>query len=312
MAWQAADASIVDVAVVDVPVADVSPVDVAVIIPAFNEVEGVGPTLDRVTRVMKDLLLTCDIVVVDDGSTDGTAAVAQSRGARVVRLPENRGYGAALKAGIRDSRSRLVLITDADGTYPADAIPALLEQAEAGDMVVGSRAVNDRSVPRLRRPAKLLLGALASYLAGRKIPDLNSGLRVMRRSVLTRFLHVLPSGFSFTTTITLAMLCTDHRVSYVPIRCAARVGSSKLKAHEFSAFIMLVLRTVVLFNPLKVFLPLGGAVFLLGLVKLVHDVIVWNLSETAIMSFLAALTIWSVGLLADMIARLQLNAQQPR
>jgi len=260
-----------------------------------------------VREVLEDLPISYDIVVVDDGSTDGTAVAAEQHGARVVHLSENRGYGAALKAGIRNSRSRFVLITDADGTYPAQAIPQLVHAVQDRDMVVGCRAVNDRSVPRVRRPAKLLLGALASYLAGRRIPDLNSGLRIMRRSVLTRFLHILPSGFSFTTTITLCMMCTEHRVSYLPVQCAPRVGASKLRAKEFTAFLMLVLRTVVLFNPLKVFLPLGGLVCLLGIGKLVHDLIVWNLSETAIMSFLAALTIWSVGLLADMIARLQLN-----
>jgi hypothetical protein len=202
-----------------------------------------------------------------------------------------------------------VLIIDADGTYPAEAIPALLKRAENFEMVVGSRAANDKSIPRVRRPAKLFLRLLSSYLAGRWIPDLNSGLRVIRRSVLMRFLHVLPPGFSFTSTITLAMMCTEHRVSYVPVQCVPRLGSSKLRAREFAAFVILVLRTVVLFNPLKVFLPLGTGVFLLGLIKLVHDLFLWNLSETAVMAFLAALTIWAVGLLADMVARLQLNAE---
>ena len=129
----------------------------------------------------------------------------------------------------------------------------------------------------------------------------------MRRSVLNQFLHILPSGFSFTTTITLAMMCTDYRVLYLPIVCNTRVGSSKLRPKEFAAFIMLVLRTIVLFNPLKVFLPLGGVLFCVGAVKFVFDLYLWNLSETAVMAFLAAIVVWSVGLLADMIARLQLK-----
>jgi hypothetical protein len=169
--------------------------------------------------------------------------------------------------------------------------------------------MNDASIARARRPAKRLLGVLASYLAGRRIPDLNSGLRVMRRSVLMRFIHLLPSGFSFTTTITLSMLCTHHEVVYLPIKCAPRVGSSKLRAHEFATFIMLVLRTVVLFNPLKVFLPLGAAMFGVGFLKFVYDAFLWNLSETAVMAFLGAIIIWSLGLLADMVARLQLNVE---
>jgi hypothetical protein len=158
----------------------------------------------------------------------------------------------------------------------------------------------------------MILNRLASYLSGRHIPDLNSGLRVMRRSTLMKFIHLLPSGFSFTTTITMTMLCTNHKVSYVPVQCAPRVGSSKIRPSDFNAFMMLVLRTVVLFNPLKVFLPLGTFLFLIGVVKLVQDIILDNLSETAVMAFLAAVIVWSVGLLADMIARLQLMPPRAR
>ncbi len=282
-------------------------VDVVVVIPAFNESAGVGPTVNHVRTVASGTACSFEIVVVDDGSTDGTADEAEKNGARVIRLPENRGYGAALKAGIAESRSEYVIIIDADGTYPAEAIPTLLNLIRQNDMVVGARTLRDSSIARIRRPAKWFLGRLASYLAGRRIPDLNSGLRIMRRPAVTRFLHILPSGFSFTTTITLAMLCNYQRVAYVPIVCARRVGSSKLRPKEFAAFIMLVLRTVVLFNPLRVFLPLGAALFLVGAAKFVYDLVLWNLSESAVMALLAAIIVWSVGLLADMIARLQLN-----
>lgn len=282
-------------------------VDVAVIIPAYNERHGVGPTVDRVKGAMAATGLTYEVVVVDDGSTDGTLDEAESHGVRVLRLPENRGYGAALKAGILKTASEFVVITDADGTYPPEVIPELLARMHDVDMAVGARAANDRSILRKRRLAKRFLGALASYLAGRRIPDLNSGLRVMRRSVLMQFLHILPPGFSFTTTITMAMLCNDYPVAYQAIECAPRVGSSKLRPKEFVAFILLVLRTVVLFNPLKVFLPMGAALFLVGFGKFIYDVTLWNLSETTVMAFLAAIVVWSVGLLADMIARVQLH-----
>jgi glycosyltransferase involved in cell wall biosynthesis len=288
----------------------VASVDVAVVIPAFNEHNGVGPTVDRVRAALAGTPLSFEIVVIDDGSTDATAEQAERHGGRVIRLPENRGYGAALKTGILQSRSEYVLIIDADGTYPPEAIPALLARMKDADMAVGARAANDTSIARARRPAKRVLSLLASYLAGRRIPDLNSGLRVMRRSVLMEFLHILPSGFSFTTTITLALLCNNYLVTYLPIACAPRVGSSKLRAKEFTAFIMLVLRTVVLFNPLKVFLPLGAALFLIGAAKFTYDLFLWNLSETAVMAFLAAIVVWSVGLLADMIARVQLNQRR--
>ena len=291
---------------------EVSVVDVAVVIPAFNEADGVGAIVKRVRAGLSATPYAFDVVVVDDGSEDDTAGEAVKHGARVIRLAENRGYGAALKAGISATKSDYVVITDADGTYPPERIPELVERMEHMDMVVGSRAMRDASIAIVRRPAKLFLNALASYLSGCRIPDLNSGLRVMRRSVLMKFVHLLPSGFSFTSTITLAMLCTNHRVSYVPVVCSPRVGSSKIRPSDFTAFLILVLRTVVLFNPLKVFLPLGSVIFAFGAVKLVYDLFLWNLSDTAVMAFLAAVIVWSVGLLADMIARLQLTAPYSR
>lgn len=291
---------------------DPAPVDVAVVIPAYNEAGAVAQIVTRVRMALDRTPMAFDVLVVDDGSTDATADEAAASGARVVRLTENRGYGAALKAGIAATRSEFVVITDADGTYPPEAIPGLVGLTNGVDMVVGSRAMTDVSIARIRRPAKMFLNGLASYLSGRHIPDLNSGLRVMRRSSLMKFIHLLPSGFSFTSTITLAMLCTDHRVTYVPVVCAPRVGSSKIRPSDFTAFLMLVLRTVVLFNPLKVFLPLGSLLFMAGVAKLVYDILLWNLSESAVMAFLAAIIVWSVGLLADMIARLQLTSATSR
>jgi glycosyltransferase involved in cell wall biosynthesis len=288
----------------DVPIPRVQ---IAVVIPAFDEHEGIGVTVTAVRRALGDADLRFDILVVDDGSSDGTGEAARREGARVVRLPENTGYGAAIKAGVDGTDSPLVAIIDGDGTYPADTLPQLIGQAAHADMVVGARSPGDPSVPTERRPGKWMLARLASYLAGRHIPDLNSGLRVMRRSVLRRFLHVLPPGFSFTTTLTLALLCTGHRVAYQPIVCRPRVGRSKIRARDFMSFVMLVLRTIVLFNPLRVFLPLGGVLFLAGTAKFVYDVFLWNLSESAVMAILAAIVVWSVGLLADMIARLQLR-----
>jgi polyisoprenyl-phosphate glycosyltransferase len=281
--------------------------DMTVIIPALNEQDSVGPTVNRVREALVGSECRFEIVVVDDGSTDDTASQAEAHGATVIQLPENRGYGAALKAGIAQSDAEFIAIIDADGTYPADALPALFGLARKADMAVGARAMTDASIAYARRPAKMLLAALASYLVGRRIPDLNSGLRVMRRSVLNEFLHLLPAGFSFTTTITLSMMCTFHRVVYLPVACQPRVGVSKLRPHEFGAFIMLVLRTVVLFNPLKVFLPVGALLFSVGAFKLVLDVYAWRLSETSVLGFLSAIVVWSVGLLADMIARLQLK-----
>jgi hypothetical protein len=156
----------------------------------------------------------------------------------------------------------------------------------------------------MRRPAKWFLRKLASYLAGRSLPDLNSGLRLIRRDLVRRYEHLLPQGFSFTTTITLAAACNGHPVQYVPIDYRARLGQSKIRAWHAYDFTLLILRTIVFFNPLKVFIPLGTVLALGGLAKFVYDLTRNNLSESAVLAFLGALIIWTVGLLADQNARI--------
>ena len=283
------------------------PCDLVVIIPAYNEESGVRQTVERVRAALADEPCRFEIIVVDDGSTDDTAMQAESAHIRVIRLRENRGYGAALKAGIAASSSEHVAILDADGTYPAEMLPRLLEHARGADMVVGARSGSNSNIPLVRRPAKWILNRLGGFLAGQRIPDINSGLRVMRRSSLRRFLPLLPSGFSFTTTITLAMLCTECRVVYLPIDYHPRLGTSKIRPAHFTSFLFLILRTVLMFNPLKVFLPLGLVVFVVGLAKLVQDILLWNLSETAVLCFLTAIIVWSVGMQADMTSLLHLR-----
>ena len=289
-----------DTRAADTPVAE----GVTVVVPAYNEETGIAPTLREIRSVMEELDRPWEILVVDDGSTDATAAVAAGEGARVVRVSENRGYGAALKRGFAGATYDLGVIIDADGTYPATAIPALLAHAGDYDMVVGARTGEDVNVPAARRPAKWFLGKLASYLAGRPIPDLNSGLRVIRRELVERYEHVLPSGFSFTTTITLAALCNEGLVHYHPIDYRVRVGESKIRPGHAFDFLMLILRTVVYFNPLKVFLPAGAVLFLIGFGKFLWDLfLVGDFSDTVVMGFLGAVLVWSVGLLSDQIAR---------
>ena len=282
-------------------------VHLSVVIPAYNEELAIVQTIDAVNKALSGLSTSYEIVVVDDCSTDGTAERAESTGVRVVRCEENGGYGSALKRGIAAGKSEFVAIIDADGTYPAADLVRMLETAEHSDMVVGARNANMANVPLIRRPAKFILNSLANYLAQRKIPDLNSGLRVFRREVLTRFIPLLPNGFSFTTTITLCMICSGLRVVYVPIEYGRRIGSSKIRFTDFFNFILLVLRAIVLFNPLRVFLPLGFALFALGVSKLVYDIYIGDLSESAVLGILAAIIIWSFGLIADMLSRLHLR-----
>ncbi len=284
--------------------------ELAVVVPAFNEAAAIGQTVDALRTALANAKIDGEIVIVDDGSTDGTGEAAGATGVRVIRLEENSGYGYALKTGIAATRTKFVAIIDADGTYPADKIGEMLEICRNADMVVGDRGTAMRNVPWIRRGPKFVLNTLANILARRKIPDLNSGLRVFKRSSLERFVQLLPDGFSFTTTITLSMMCSNLRVVYTPIAYAKRVGQSSMRPTAFFTFILLVLRIIVFFQPLRVFLPLGGVLFLLGMAKFTYDLTKMNLSESAIFALLAALVVWSLGLIADMISRLHLRPRQ--
>ena len=279
----------------------------AVVIPAFNEEGAVRATVEDVRAVLDATDISYEIVVVDDGSKDNTRGEAEAIGVRVIHFSENVGYGHALKAGIAATRSELVAILDADGTYPAEVLPEMVQYAGYSDMVVGDRGAQMSNVPLVRRPAKWMLNGLAGLLAQRKINDLNSGLRVFRRASLERFVSLLPDGFSFTTTITLCMLASNLKVAYLPITYGKRVGHSKIRAKHFFNFILLVVRMTVYFQPLRVFLPVGAALFVLGVLKGIYDIFLMNLSETAVFGVLGAIMIWSLGLLADMISRLHLQ-----
>jgi glycosyltransferase involved in cell wall biosynthesis len=284
---------------------------VSIVIPAFNEENGIAGTIQTVRAVMQSTGRPFEIVVVNDGSRDKTAERAAAEGVAVISLPENRGYGFALKTGIRRSTHPLIAIIDADGTYPAEALPRMLDQAAQYDMVVGARTGTNVQIPLVRRPAKWFLRRLAAYLVGRPIPDLNSGLRVIRRDLVHRFEHLLPSGFSFTTTITMAALSSDALVWFEPIDYRVRVGESKIRPRHAFDFLILILRTIVYFNPMKVFLPIGAIFFIGGLSKLVFDIVAARISETTGIGFLGAAILWAVGLISDQIARVSLRPGRP-
>ena len=277
---------------------------ISVIVPVFNEEKGIKNVIKGIQEVLCSENINYEIIVVDDCSTDRSPEILASLdGIKYIRHPRNIGYGGALKTGIKNAKNNHIVITDGDGTYPNEVIPELIKYLGKYDMVVGARAISDENIPLIRKPIKHMLGKLANYLSETDIPDLNSGLRAFEKSIALRFYKMLPSGFSFTTTITLAMHCNGYTVKYIPIKYGKRKGKSKFgPIKDTLNFIQLIWRTIMYFNPLKVFLPIGGLFFIGFMVSLCIDIfILADLTEKTLLLFLAFIQISVIGLLADLI-----------
>ena len=281
------------------------PETVSILLPVYNEEGAIAATLAAIDETMRVSGRSYEVVVIDDGSTDGTQAVLSSSGVQVVRHRANRGYGAALKTGIRATSHPLIAILDADGTYPIARLPDLLARADRADMVVGARTGSSVHVPPMRRPVKWLLTRVANVLSGHQIPDLNSGMRVFRRELALRFIGLFPDGFSLTSTITLASHINGYRVEYVPIDYYRRTGASSIRpVRDTLNFLLLIVRMVVTFRPLNVFLPTAAVLLVLGVVKAAIDFARTGAFGTAAaILILAALQIALMGLLADLVTR---------
>ena len=281
----------------------------SVIIPCYNEEEAIHDTIRRL-RANLGRQDSYEIIVIDDGSTDGTAKLlaqlsTEDLSLRILTHERNMGYGAALKSGIQKSRSDIIVITDADGTYPCEPILdmlTLLNDAEV-DMVVGSRTGANVSYPFLRRIPKVFLRRYASWIAGKNIPDLNSGLRIFRKSISLRFFNILPDGFSFTTTITLSMITNFYDVRYFPVDYAQRVGRSKIRPIKDTAtFLQLIVRTGVYFAPLRVFFPIGLILGTTSILSLFYDLLILHdLTEKTLILLMFFMNTMMFALLADMI-----------
>lgn len=291
---------------------------VSIVIPAYNEEAQVAQEIEAIHKVLKEANIEYEIIVVDDSSKDQTSAKAVEAKAKVFRHLNNRGYGASLKTGISEAKYENIIITDADGTYPADRIPEILEHLKEADMVVGERSGKTVQIPLIRKPAKWFLRKLAQFVTGKKVPDLNSGLRAFRKSFVNQYTHLLSDRFSFTTTLTVASLCDDFHIYYLPIDYYKRAGKSKIVPWDFVNFIVLVLRLSMYFNPLKVFVPMFNTCFLLGFGKLIYDVVVgiqkastMNLpfytqpiiSASALILLLSGLLIMLIGMMSDALSR---------
>jgi glycosyltransferase involved in cell wall biosynthesis len=230
---------------------------ISVVIPALNEQAAIGTTVSEASRVLTEAgLVPHEIIVVDDGSSDGTGRAAEAAGARVVRHPHNVGYGRSLKKGITIARYDVVAICDADGTYPVDAIPELVRLHHEGfDMVVGQRHGPHYRESVLKVPLRAVLRFLVEWTAGRRIPDINSGLRVFSRAVVMDYFPHLCDTFSFTTSMTLAYMMSNRFVTYHKIDYFERNGRSKVRLFRDSLrTLQYIVEAIVYYNPLKIFL----------------------------------------------------------
>lgn len=282
------------------------PTPITVVLPAYNEADSLSEEIDKLKKVLNGAKIPFEFIVVDDGSTDQTFSVAQSKEVKVIRHPKNRGVGAARKTGIVAAQNEFILTTDADGTYPAEPIPQMLDLMvrNSHDMVIGARTKESGTAYWIRLPAKYFIRKIASYLSREKIPDLNSGLRIFKKSVALKYFYLLPDSHSWESTITLAFLCNHQNVHFVPIDYFKRSGgkSSFHPIKDSYNYLSLVIRTVMYFNPLRIFLPLGSVVLTAGVIKTVYDWFVHRwIGGFDVMIILSSLLIFVAALLADLM-----------
>ncbi len=289
-----------------------SPLDVSVVLPTFNEEGHIAAEVERIKASLDASPYTYEIIVVDDGSTDGTPEILRSiPGIRFIQFNQNRGSGAVRRAGSQLAKGRIVVWSDADMSYPNDEMPMLVKELEGWDQVVGARRTEEGTARAIRASAKWFIRRLASYLTDTKIPDLNSGFRAFRREVGEQFLHLLPSGFSCVTTLTMTFLSNGYSVKYVPIDYAKRAGRSKFHWwRDTRRFLLQVVRMMLLYNPMRVFMPMALIIGSLGVGKLAFDLITkdFRVTTNTLLIIGSALVLTLVALLADLLV----NVSRPQ
>lgn len=279
-----------------------------IIVPAYNEEEAIADCIERLEAVINQITThRVDILVVNDGSSDRTPEILKNYPqVQVIHHPRNRGYGAALHTGIGQSTAEWIALVDSDGTYPLEELKRLLaETADNYDMVVGARQGIGITINPAKRLARWILRRIVWMLTGVMVKDLNSGMRVFRRELFTQFQNILPLGFSFTSTITVASLYSGYHVCYRDIQYDKRKGRSSIRpVYDFFGFVMLIVRLVTFFDPLRFFLPLSFIIFISGILRGVRDVYYFNRTGgVAVIVMMAALQVFLTGILADLIVR---------
>ena len=281
--------------------------DTSIVIPAFNEASSIA----AVVTALRTAAPWRDILVIDDGSTDDTAAQASAAGATVVRHAYNMGNGAAVKTGIRHTSGTFVLIVDGDGQHRAADAERLVAHLRDYDLVVGARSGRTQS-SFTRRLGNAALNALASYLTERRIPDLTSGFRAARRECLVEFLHLIPNGFSTPTTTTLAFIKAGYSVKFEPVNADRREGSSKIRlGSDGFSFLLILLKVITIFSPLRIFLPISAATFALGAGYGVWTIATRSdVTDSAVLLILLSVVIFLVGLISEQISSLRFEGRR--
>lgn len=280
--------------------------DTSVVIPAFNEAASVG----AVVRALLAAARWGEILVIDDGSSDDTGARAAAAGARVIRHPYNKGNGAAVKSGIRQSTGAFVLIIDADGQHPPGDALRLVSHLDAYDLVIGARS-RATQAGVARRLGNAVLNAIASYLTEQRIPDLTSGFRAARRACLAEFLHLIPNGFSTPTTTTLAFMKAGYSVRFEPIEARVRQGASKIRlASDGVGFFLILIKVITIYSPLRVFLPVSAAAFVVGAAYAVWTIVTQShVTNSSVLLILLSVVILLVGLVSEQISSLRFEGR---
>lgn len=289
----------------------------SIIMPMYNEAGAIVPVLTHLAVVLAAKLpqTTYEVIVVDDGSSDGSADMVRQCGLTAVRLcqhPYNIGNGAAVKTGIRNACGQYILLMDADGQHKPEDIPRLLEHLDRYDMVVGARTgESDTAVHR--DLANFIYNTFASYICGRKIEDLTSGFRVIKADIAKKFLYLLPNTFSYPTTLTLAVVRAGYSLHYVPIAVRKRVGKSKIKLlRDGSRFFLIMFKIATIFSPLKIFIPAGILMFLVGFGYGLFKVVFLNTryGPTSAMLMTMSVIIFMVGLVSEQVAQLRFDRSE--
>jgi len=284
--------------------------EISIIIPVFNEADKLSELLNNI-RALR--LASAEIIVIDDGSTDGSSDVAMNAGANVIRHPYNIGNGAAIKSGIRAAHGRLLVFMDGDGQHKPQDILKLLAQAKNYHMVVGARAKGSKR--RFHRyAANVVYNLLASYVTRFNVKDLTSGFRLLSRLDALRFIDLLPNTFSYPTTLTLAFLRSGLTVKYVPIQTLYRSGQSKISlVTDGVRFLLIITKIATLFAPFRVFLPVSGFFFCTGIGYYIYTYVTQGrFTNMAVLLLTTAVIVFMLGLVSEQIALLRMEQRSPR